>query len=275
MLCSIGRVSRSGYYRRRLNSAKPAKDFPDYLLVKEIFDKGKGRYGWRTIQMRLARNRVVMNHKKIIRIMKKYHLTAKIRRANPYRLHVRQMHEHRTFDNKLNREFKPGAPFKTFCTDITYLPFKRQIAYLSAIKDIGSGEIVGWNLSQHLERELVTGSFEQMENNNLLPLQSFRDILIHSDQGLHYTNSTYVRLLRNLRMIQSMSRRGNCLDNAPMESFFGHLKDDVDYRGCKTFEELRLLIGEYMRYYNHERQQWNLKKMTPVEYRNHLLGNTT
>jgi putative transposase len=76
----------------------------------------------------------------------------------------------------------------------------------------------------------------------------------------------------NLGMVQSMSRKGNCIDNAPVESFFGHFKDDIDYDDCKTFEELRLRIGKYMEYYNNERQQWNLKKMTPVEYRNHLLS---
>lgn len=78
-------------------------------------------------------------------------------------------------------------------------------------------------------------------------------------------------MVSGLNMIQSMSRKGNCIDNAPIESFFGHLKDDVDYKSCKTFEELNLLITEYVKYYNHQRQQWNLKKMTPVQYRNHLL----
>ncbi len=271
ILCSIGQVSRSGYYRWRQNSVKPARDFDDYLTIKEIFDRGRGRYGWRTVQMRLSRKGVMMNHKKIIRIMKAYHLTAKIRRANPYRQQVRRTQEHRTFNNELNREFKPGIPFKAFCTDITYLPYSRRMAYLSAIKDIGSGEIVGWHLSQHMEMDLVTGTIEKMKKNDSLRLESFRNILIHSDQGLHYTNPEYVKVIKDLKMVQSMSRKGNYLDNAPMESFFGHLKDEVDYKSCKTFDELNLLIENYMEYYNRERQQWNLKKMTTIEYRNHLL----
>jgi putative transposase len=203
--------------------------------------------------------------------MKKYHLAAKIRRANPYRQMAKKTQEHRTFDNQLNREFKQALPFKCFCTDITYLPFNHRIAYLSVIKDISSGEVVAWKLSQHLEMDLVLGTIEKLKNNESLPSEILRNILIHSDQGFHYTNPRYIEKINDLKMVQSMSRKGNCIDNAPMESFFGHLKDDVDYKNCKTFVELNLLIEAYMKYYNNERYQWNLKKMTPVEYRNHLL----
>lgn len=145
------------------------------------------------------------------------------------------------------------------------------MAYLSVIKDIGSGEIVAWKVSLHIDMELVLGTVEHLRNNAALPLESFRNIMIHSDQGFHYTNPQYIEQIKNLNMAQSMSRKGNCIDNSPMESFFGHFKDDVDYQDCKTFEELNILIENYMRYYNYERYQWNLKKMTPVEYRNHLL----
>ena len=98
--------------------------------------------------------------------------------------------------------------------------------------------------------------------------------MIHSDQGFHYTNPEYIRRIKALSMVQSMSRKGNCIDNAPMESFFGHLKDDVDYKSCMTFDELKAAIAAYIHYYNNERQQWNLKKMAPVQYRNHLLTTT-
>ena len=95
--------------------------------------------------------------------------------------------------------------------------------------------------------------------------------IIHSDQGVHYTHPDYIRAIRELGMVQSMSRKGNCIDNAPIESFFGHLKDDMDYKDCKTFNELYSRTRQHMKYYNHKRPQWNLKKMTPVMYRNHLL----
>ena len=117
--------------------------------------------------------------------------------------------------------------------------------------------------------EIVMGTLKNLSEHNML--SSFENIMIHSDQGFHYTNPLYIAKVKELNMIQSMSRKGNCIDNAPIESFFGHLKDDVDCKSCKTFEELRLLIEEYVKYYNHERYQWEHKKMTPVEYRNHLL----
>jgi transposase InsO family protein len=271
ILCSIQNVSRSGYYRWLARSGKIAKDHDDYLLIKTAFEKGQKKYGWRSVQMNLPEG-IIMNHKKIKRIMKKYGLICKIRRPNPYKQMAKKTQEHRTFNNQLNREFKSLAPFKVFCTDITYLPFNHRMAYLSVIKDIGSGEIVAWKLSQHIDMELVLGTVEHLKNNAALPLESFRNIMIHSDQGFHYTNPQYIEQVKKLNMVQSMSRKGNCIDNSPMESFFGHFKDDVDYKSCKTFEELNVLIVKYMRYYNYERFQWNLKKMTPVQYRNHLLG---
>lgn len=268
MASSIAKISRSGYYKWLKHSDEPEKDHDDYLRIKEVFDRGKAKWGFRTIKMKLPD----MNHKKIIRIMGKYSLVTRIRRKNPYKMIMKKTLEHRTFDNKLNREFKQNVPFRSFCTDITYIPFNHRFAYLSVIKDIASGEIVAWNLARHLEMELVINTIEKLGDNEDIP--SLEEILIHSDQGFHYTNPAYIQKISELRMVQSMSRRGSCIDNAPIESFFGHLKDDVDYRNSKTFEDLYSLIEEYMRYYNNERQQWKLKKMTPIDYRNHLLSSS-
>lgn len=267
MLCAIARVSRSGYYLWLKHADEPEKDYEDYLLIQEVFDKGKAKYGFRTIQMKLLEKKVVMNHKKISRIMRKYNLITKIRRKNPYKAIMKKSLGHRTFENVLQREFKQAVPFRVFCTDITYVPFNHRFAYLSVVKDIASGEIVAWNLARHLEMNLVMDTVGIMMTSGV----SCEDAMIHSDQGFHYTNPLYIEKVKDLKMVQSMSRKGNCIDNAPIESFFGHLKDDVDYKTCKTFEDLYMLIEKYMRYYNTERQQWNLKKMTPVEYRNHLL----
>lgn len=272
LLCDIAYVSRSGYYKWLRHADEQEKDYDDYLLIKEIFDLGKRKYGFRTIQMRLlADKNVVMNHKKILRIMKKYYLVTRIRKINPYKMIMKKTQEHRTFDNLLDRNFQQNVPYKVFCTDITYIPFNRRMAYLSVIKDIASGEIIGWNLSNNLTMPIVLDTIENMKNNNSLPISSFNEIMIHSDQGFHYTNPEYIKKIKDLNMIQSMSRKGNCIDNAPIESFFGHLKDDVDYRSCKTFEELNRIITDYIDYYNHRRYQWDLKKMTPANYRNHLL----
>lgn len=241
---------------------EPDKDYSDYLKIKEVFDKSKGKYGWRSIKMRLP----AMNHKKIQRIMGKYDLVTKVRRRNPYKAIMKKRLEHRVFPNKLQREFNQLVPFKVFCTDITYIPFQSEFVYLSVIKDIASGEVVAWNVSLYLEIILVTETIKR------IPLNSCENILIHSDQGFHYTNPSYIEIVKELKMIQSMSAKGKCIDNAPIESFFGHMKDELDYQSCEIFEELRLKIEEYMRYYNYERKQWTRNRMTPVEYRNHLLA---
>lgn len=260
-------MSRSGYYRWLNNSSKPDKDIDDYLVIKELFEAGKKKLGWRSIQMKLKHDKdIAMNHKKIIRIMKKYQLFVKIRTKNPYKLMAKKTQEHRTFANILNREFKQIEPLKVFCTDITYLYYGYgQKAYLSAVKDIASGEIVSWKMSQGLGLGIVLETIDKMNITN------FENTIIHSDQGFHYTSPEYSKKINSLGIIQSMSRKGNCIDNAPMESFFGHLKDDVDYKQAKTFNDLDDMIDNYMEYYNNKRYQWDLKKMTPVQYRNHLL----
>lgn len=271
--CLIAKVTRSGYYRWLKTADEEDGDYGDYLAISEIFKKGKSKYGFRTIKMRLwADKKIVMNHKKIIRIMKKYWLFTKIRRTNPYRAIMKKTAQHRTFENILNRKFEQKVPYTVFCTDITYLFFNHQLAYLSVVKDVATGEAVSWKLSHHLEMSIVLETIENMKNNSDLVLNGFSKILIHSDQGFHYTNPQYIEKIKKLEMIQSMSRKGNCIDNAPMESFFGHFKDDVEYKNCQTFEELSSVVDEYMRYYNNERYQWELKKMTPIEYRNHLLA---
>jgi transposase InsO family protein len=173
--------------------------------------------------------------------------------------------EHCVFPNILDRKFSQLVPYKTFCTDITYIPFLQNFAYISVIKDIASGEVVSWNTSLSLDMNLVTETLRGVSS-------VCSKALIHSDQGFHYTNQAYVSMVTELNMIQSMSGKGMCIDNAPIESFFGHMKDELDYRSCTTLEELRLKVDEYMAYYNHERKQWTRNKMTPVEYRGYLIN---
>ena len=215
--------------------------------------------------MHLERQKgAIMNHKKISRIMGKYGFIAKVRRKNPYKAIMKKTEEHRIFANRLDRVFNQTVPHRFFCTDITYLPFNDRFAYLSAVKDIATGEIAAWHLSPHITMELVLKTTDRMKQ--------WQNALIHSDQGAHYTSPEYSARVRALGMVQSMSRKGNCIDNAPIESFFGHLKDDVNFRSCKTFDELESLIENYINYYNTERAQWSKNKMTPVEYRDHLLA---
>jgi putative transposase len=207
-----------------------------------------------------------MNHKKIQRIMRKYDLIAKVRRKNPYKAIMKKRLEHRIFPNLLKRQFDQPIPYKVFSTDITYIPFNNEFVFLSVVKDIASGEAVAWNASRGLEMTLVADTVKQ------IPRKLCRNAMIHSDQGFHYTHPGYIKIIKDLNMIQSMSAKGGAIDNAPIESFFGHLKDELDYKSCQTFHELHSKISEYMRYYNCERKQWTRNKMTPVEYRNHLLA---
>ncbi len=204
--------------------------------------------------------------------MREKKLTTVIRRKNPYRDIMKKTQEHRTFNNILARNFHQNIPGKVLCTDITYLYYgQSQKAYLSAVKDIASREIVSWQLSSNLTMEFVLDSINNLESIRTIAGET----IIHSDQGFHYTSPEFITRVKSLGLRQSMSRKGNCIDNAPMESFFGHLKDDINCKDAKTFSELNDIINEYMGYYNKERYQWDIQKMTPVEYRNHLLTQQT
>lgn len=209
-----------------------------------------------------------MNHKKIRRIMKAYGLYCKIRRRNPYKAIMKKGQEHLICPNLLNRQFLVATARKVLCTDITYLYFALgRIAYLSVIKDLATGEILAWKLSLNLELEFVIETVRQLRAEELA-----NDCLLYSDQGCHYTSLRYQAAVKALNISVSMSRKGNCIDNASMESFFGHCKDELEFQDCKTFEELTIKVSQYMQYYNCERPQWDLNKMTPAAYRDHLVA---
>lgn len=197
-----------------------------------------------------------------------YGLHCQARRRNPYKAIMKKTQEHRTSPNILDRQFDQALPKKALCTDITYLYYGLgRKAYLSVVEDIATREVLSWELSMNLELEFVLKTI-----NKLCFLDLPSDCLIHSDQGFHYTNPLYIEKIKQLSIIQSMSGKGNCIDNAPMESFFGHLKDELEFKACQTFEQLTFKVNEYMQFYNNHRYQWGLQKMTPAAYRNHLLA---
>jgi len=203
--------------------------------------------------------------------MRKYGIVCPHRKPNPYKRMAKATKEHRVVPNKLNREFKQGIPGKVLLTDISYLPYNGKcMAYLSTIKDASTNEILAYHVSDRITLEIATETIEKLIRNKRAHLHP--EAFIHSDQGVHYTSPRYQTLLKKHGLGQSMSRRGNCWDNAPQESFFGHLKDEVDFSSLKTLEELKAKINHYMVYYNNYRYQWNLKRMAPVQYRNHLLA---
>lgn len=275
-LCELAGVSRSGYYKWLRNSEKQTireeQDYQDYLLLKSIYDKAQGKIGYRGLYMALVELLdTPMNHKKILRLMRKFNFFSKVRRANPYRKIAKATEVHRTVPNHLNREFKQDEPGKVFLTDITYLQFSGGLtAYLSCVKDVATREIVAYELSTSLRMIIVYRTLAKLKE--ILAGNIHPEAMIHSDQGFHYTHPEYQKRVKKIGLLQSMSRRGNCLDNAPMESFFGHLKDEIDYKTARNFVELKSLIDEYMEHYNTTRKQWNLKKMTPAAYRSHLIA---
>jgi putative transposase len=275
-LCNICGVSRSGYYNYfslKSQERRKAREEQDKLLKKNIlkaFNFKKRKKGSRQIKMTLmGQFNLNYNLKRIRRIMKKYDIFCPIRKANPYRRMAKATKEHTVLPNLLNRQFKQNVPGKVLLTDITYLFYgKGKKAYLSTIKDGSTNEILAYNVSDRITLDIATDTLLKLKNNRKVKLAD--GAFIHSDQGFHYTNPLFQKMVKKYGLDQSMSRRGNCWDNAPQESFFGHFKDEAYIKPCESLEELKREIKSYMTYYNNYRYQWNLKKMTPVQYRNHL-----
>lgn len=277
-LCKTAEVSRSGYYNyfsHKSLKSREQRDDKDELVKDNILKaynfKGRKK-GARQIKMTLENHfGIVYNLKRIRRIMKKYKIFCPIRKANPYRKMMKATKEHTVLPNILKRNFKQNIPGKVLLTDITYLFYgKGKKAYLSTIKDGSTNEILAYNVSDSLKLDIATDTIHKLRKNRRIKLA--KDAFIHSDQGCHYTSPTFQKLVKRYGLGQSMSRRGNCWDNAPQESFFGHFKDEAYIKQCETLEQLKKEIKQYMIYYNNYRYQWNLKKMTPVQYRNHLLN---
>ena len=277
-MCKVANVSRSGYYRyvKNLTSntfiEREIKDKQDFNLIVEAY-KFKNRHkGARAIKMVLERQEgIYMNLKKIRRLMKKYGLICPIRKANPYRRMMKALKTNNVAPNILNRNFYDGLPGEKLLTDITYLYYskERKLVYLSTIKDSVTREILSWELSESLDVEFVLKTVNKLYLENKVPIT--QQTIIHSDQGCHYTSNAYQDLLNKLELLQSMSRRGNCWDNAPQESFFGHMKDELFLKKCNDIDELFNELIDYMDYYNNYRYQWDLNKMAPTEYRIYLL----
>lgn len=272
-MCHIAGVSRSGYYqyinRKVILSPKERRDQADFERIQKAYQYRNRKKGARQIKMTMERHfGVIMNSKKIRRIMKKYGLFCPIRKANPYRRLIRSLQSNQTFENRLNRQFDVKEIGKVFVTDITYLYYNGNIAYLSSIMDLATKEISSHQVSETITMPFVINSVHLLADR--YTEESLRGSYLHSDQGFHYTNPRFQYLVKQYQMGQSMSRKGNCWDNAPKESFFGHMKDELNLHLCSTFQDLVKEIDDCMDYYNNHRYQWRLSKMTPSEYRDYL-----
>lgn len=276
MLCEIAGVSRSGYYNWVSSEAKRIEkenqDRADFELILEAYrfrgyDKGaKGIY-MRLLHMDAP---VVMNVKKIRRLMKKYGLICSVRKANPYRRMAKAIKTNHVAENLVKREFEGHGPRVILLTDITYIPYANGFYYLSTILDAFTKQILSYVLSESLEVDFVLETVNLMIERHGVSLTT--KTIIHSDQGCHYTSCSFIQLVKDKGLRQSMSRRGNCWDNAPQESFFGRMKDHIEakLKLCETFEEVKILIDDWMDYYNNDRYQWELAKLSPTEYYQYL-----
>lgn len=220
--------------------------------------------------MRLLHMGVLMNVKKIRRLMKKYGLFCPIRKANPYRRMAKAIRTSAVADNRVKREFRLHGARKILLTDITYIPYKNRFCYLSVIKDAFTQQVLSYVLSESLEIDFVLQTVKQLMADHGDTLMT--DIILHSDQGCHYTSIKYREVLSDYDLRQSMSRRGNCWDNAPQESFFGHMKDElkVKNKNWDCFHKIKADIDDWMDYYNKDRGQWMLEKLSPNEFYHYL-----
>ena len=269
-MCRIEGVSRSAYYRwlgnRDAREAREEKDRSDFGLILEAYRYRGYDKGVRGIYMRLLRSGVRMNHKKIRRLMHKYGLRCPVRKANPYRRMAKAIQKGSVADNLVKREFRLHGPRKVLLTDITYIPYNGTFAYLSVIKDAFTEQVLAYRLSSSLKVDFVLDTVRDLAENHIEVKDS--SFMIHSDQGFHYRSARFQELIGETGLIQSMSRKGNCWDNAPQESFFGQMKQElIPYRDeWNTFEDVRARIDDWMDYYNRERFQFGLGNLAPDEY---------
>ena len=272
-LCRIAGVSLSGYYawqnRAKARVEREKRDHRDFMLIQEAYQYRGYDKGVRGIHMRLLHMGVLMNVKKIRRLMRKYGLYCKIRKANPYRRLAKAIATSHVADNLVKRQFHRG-PRKVLLTDITYLFYHGGKCYLSTILDACTHEILAFQVSSDLKVGFVLKTVDKLLAAHGATLDN--ETIVHSDQGCHYTSQAFIQRLKDASFSQSMSRRGNCWDNAPQESFFGHMKDEIAdaVQACRSFEEVRELVADWMDYYNNDRGQWSLQKLTPSEYNTYL-----
>ena len=238
--------------------------------ISDIYHHHKGRYGYRCITQTLKNEYLKHNHKLIARLMGELKLNAKIRRQK-YRSYKGQCGV--IAKNLVKRKFRAEAPNRRWLTDITEFKVGDDKLYLSPILDCFNNEIISYQLSRRPVYDLV----QQMLDRALkgIPIKRKETLTLHSDQGWHYQMKPFANTLKENHIKQSMSRKGNCLDNALMESFFGSLKCETIYiEKPETIEALEKQIHDYIHYYNHERIQLKLKGLSPVKYKAQSLMQT-
>ena len=274
-MCRLAGVSRSGYYAwcdaAAARREREDHDKIEFDLVLEAYRFRGYAKGARGIHMRLLHQGIRMNLKKIRRLMKKFNLFCPIRQANPYRRLAMALKTSNVAPNVVNRDFRSRGERKVLLTDITYLFHVDGCCYLSTILDAVTHELLAHELSVSLKVEFVIETVDKL----ILEYGSVLDntTIVHSDQGCHYTSHAFIEKLKDAQFVQSMSRRGNCWDNAPQESLFGHMKDEIsgEIASCRGFDAVKAIVDDWIDYYNRDRYQWELLKLSPNEYHQYLI----
>ena len=258
-MCRFFNVSRSGYYKYLNRKDRPDKDIELANQIRECQDFHHKTYGYRRVHIWLERKGIHRNPKTVLRIMQKYNLLSVVRRK---RFHYCSQFLHR-YPNALNREFNAERPNQKWVTDISYIKTDQGFLYLSVIRDLYDNSIVAFKTAKDQSIKLVLDTIKAAKKKEKVT----GELQLHSDQGFQYTSNAYFNLTQSYGIKQSMSRRGNPYDNALAENFFSILKTECIHRvKLKTYEQARLLIGEYINYYNNYRIQTKTK-LTPLEKR--------
>lgn len=260
-LLEISKITRSSYYYLIKKSTKIDKYKEIKKKIFDIFHKHKGRYGYRRIHLSLVNLGIKINHKTVYKLMKALNLKSLVR-VKKYKSYIGKVGK--TAENILNRNFKVDIFCKKWVTDITEFKVNNKKLYLSPIMDLYNSEIIAYSISCSPNYLLV----KDMLNKAIENVKDTKGIILHSDQGWHYQMKPYQAILKTNGIIQSMSRKGNCLDNAMIENFFGLLKSELFYmKKYKSIEELKVDIDKYIYYYNNYRIKEKLKGQSPISFR--------
>lgn len=260
-LLKLAGIARSTFYYHLKNMKKPDKHEEVKASIAQIYHENKGRYGYRRITLELRNRGYIINHKTIQRLMKQLGLKCmvRIKKYKSYRGKVGKI-----ASNLLNRNFKANKPNEKWVTDVTEFSIFGHKLYLSPILDLYNGEIVSYNLS---ERPTFNQTIDMLKK-AFLKIPDNTQLILHSDQGWQYQMKKYQKMLQNKGIIQSMSRKGNCLDNSVMENFFGLLKTELLYlQEFKNIDHFIKELVDYIDYYNNKRIKSKLKGLSPVQYR--------
>ena len=258
-MCRFFEVSRSGYYDYVKRMDVPARDLPLAEKIRECQEHSHSTYGYRRVHIWLERQGIHKNPKTVLRVMQKYNLLSEVRRKK-YHNYTNGIYK---YPNHLARDFRADRPNEKWVTDISYIRTGQGFLYLSVIRDLYDNSIVAYKTGTEQNINLVLSTIRAAKRKEKVT----GSLHLHSDQGFQYTSQAYYSLTKSSHITPSMSSRGNPYDNAMAENFFSILKTECIYRTkLKTYAEARLLIDEYIQFYNNERIQLKTK-LTPLEKR--------